>query len=145
MKRSLPFVILLGVLAIVSGWLMSHVTFIGRVGINWFHKEYKFLKVWYKGAGVVLAVWLVLFGLHGLLQRKLSAAGAKVAHVIALLVALAGLYFTYNDYRHDLSHRLLGERFHLGTYLFWIGWMLISLFFLAQKSSAAALPDAQKS
>ena len=46
---------------------------------------------------------------------------------ISVLIALVGLYFTYNDFRHTLSHRWLGERFHLGAYLFWIVWIAISV------------------
>lgn len=56
----------------------------------------------------------------------------RVAHIIALLVAVAGLYFTYRDFRTDFSHNLMKERFHLGAYLFWIGWVSISLFFLSE-------------
>lgn len=133
MKRTIPFLALLAVLSVISGWLMSRMSWIGRVGVNLVHKEYKFLKVWYKGAAVVLGIWLVLFGVHHLVQKKMPPATARVAHIIALLAAVAGLYFTYSDFRHDFSHRVLKERFHLGAYLFWIGWMLICLFFLTQK------------
>lgn len=133
MKRSIPFIALLAVLSIISGWLLSRMSWIGRVGVNLAHKEYKFLKVWYKGAGVVFAIWMVLFGVHSLVQKKMPPATARVAHIIALLAAIAGLYFTYNDFRHDFSHRVLKERFHLGAYLFWIGWMLICFFFLTAR------------
>jgi hypothetical protein len=54
----------------------------------------------------------------------------------ALVLALIGLYFTYQDFRHNTAHRWLGERFHLGGYLFWIGWMAISVFYLIKKGPA---------
>lgn len=131
MRRNFPFIIYLAALSVLSGWLMSRMSWIGRVGINLMHKEYKFLKTWYQGAGVVFGVLMVLFLIQLAVQKKLPVATRRVAHILALLVAAAGLYFTYNDFRSDISHNLLKERFHLGAYLFWIGWMSISIFFLA--------------
>lgn len=136
MRRNLPFVIFLAGLSLLSGWLMSRMSWIGRIGINLFHKDYKFLKTWYKGAGVVFAILLVLFAVQWLVQKRLPIATRRVAHILALIVAIAGLYFTYRDFRTDFSHGLMKERFHLGAYLFWIGWMSISLFFLGERKTA---------
>jgi hypothetical protein len=140
MRRHFLFIIFLAALSTLSGWLMSHMSWIGRVGINLIHKEYKFLKVWYKGAGVVFGSLLVLYIVQLLVQKRLPVATRRVAHIIALLVAIVGLYFTYNDFRSDISHGLLKERFHLGAYLFWIGWMSISIFFFTEKQH----PDGNK-
>jgi hypothetical protein len=63
----------------------------------------------------------------------LSRSTAVILHILVLLIALAGLYFTYVDFREVLEHRLLGERFHLGAYLSWLGWIAISLFFLVKR------------
>jgi hypothetical protein len=49
------------------------------------------------------------------------------------------LYLTYNDFRQDLSHRLMGERFHIGAYLVWIGWMIISIYLLLTRKISRAL------
>lgn len=136
MRRNLPFVVFLAVISAISGWLMSKMSWIGRVGINWMHKEYKFLKTWYQGAGVVFGMLILLFFVQLLVQKKLPVATRRVAHVIALLVAIAGLYFTYHDFRSDITHSLLKERFHLGAYLFWIGWISISIFFLTERKPA---------
>ena len=115
----------------LAGWLMSHMSWIGRVGINLIHKEYKFLKVWYQGGGVVLAVLLLLFLLQWLARRRLSANGGKGVQMICILIGLGGLFLTYSDFRSDFSHNILKERFHLGAYLFWIGWISIGLYLLA--------------
>lgn len=139
MKRNLPFILYLAVLSAISGWLMSRMSWIGGVGINLIHKEYKFLKVWYEGAGVVFAVLMILFAVHLFFQRKTKRATARNLNIIALLVALAGLYLTYNNFRSDFTHRLLKERFHLGAYLFWIGWISISIFFLTGRSTSKNL------
>ena len=130
MRRSLPFIVFLAALSLLSGWLMSRMSWIGRVGVNLFHKEYKFLKIWYEGAGVVFAALLLLFLVQSLLKKQLAQGTARAIQVIALLLGAAGLYFTYKDFRSDFTHSILRERFHLGAYLFWIGWMSISLYLL---------------
>lgn len=143
-KRTAPFLLLLTGLSVLSGYLLSKASLVGRTGINLFYKEYRFLKTWYKGAALVLGVWLLLFFLHRLAQNKLSQSRAKLVHVLAILAALVGLYFTYADFRNTLSHQLLGERFHLGAYLFWIGWLLIAVFHLwPQKKKEAFLPQTE--
>lgn len=143
MRRNLPFVLFLAILSMIAGYLLSKMSWIGRVGINLLHREYKFLKVWYKGAAVIFLTWMVFFGLQSWAQKKLSATGARMVHIVALLAAVAGLYITYRDFRSDFSHGLLKERFHLGAYLFWIGWMSISLFFLTKPATTTPLPPDQ--
>lgn len=137
--RTLPFLALLTGLSVVAGYLLSKATLIGRTGIALFYKEYRFFRYWWKGALAVLAVWLLLFLLHHFLQKHLARRQATLLHSTALVIAVIGLYFTYRDFRYDFSHRLLGERFHLGFYLFWIGWMLIGLFYLFQNKRTSPL------
>lgn len=132
MKKT-SFLLLLTGLAVLSGYLMSKASLVGRVGISLFYKQYTFLKTWWQGGGVVLALWLLLFWLQGMVQDRAKAATARYVHFAAIAAAALGLYLTYQDFRHTLSHRLLGERFHLGAYLFWIGWMLVSLFYLTRR------------
>ena len=132
MKRN-TLVLLLAILSGISGYLLSKASFVGRMGINLFYKEYKFLKVWWQGALVIFGTLLLLLLLQGLAQRRMVFFKARLLNIGAILAALVGLYFTYYDFRHTTTHRLLGERFHLGGYLFWIGWIMISLYCLAQK------------
>ena len=133
MRRHLPFIIYLALLSLLSGWLMAHMSWIGRVGIRWMHREYSFLKVWYKGAAVVFAVLLGLHGIGALAKQYFSNGGARLYFIICLSLAAGGLYFTYLDFRRDFTHHILKENFHLGAYLFWAGWMSSSLFYLAIK------------
>lgn len=130
MKRNVYLFALLLLLSLISGVLLSKASLVGRTGINLFYKEYKFLKLWWQGSFVVFATLLAVFGIHSLLEKVLSGKLANRAHVLSIVIALTGLFFTYQDFRHSLSHRLLGERFHLGAYLFWIGWIMIALYFL---------------
>jgi len=129
-KHTAPFLLLLTGLSVLAGYLLSKASLVGKTGIHFFYKQYKFLNHWYKGAALVLGLWLLLFGLHRWLLHKLPAAKAKFLFFLSMAVALIGLFLTYSDFRNDFSHRLLGERFHLGAYLFWIGWVLIALFHL---------------
>jgi hypothetical protein len=134
MKRIAPLVAFLAALSLLAGYLFSKMSWIGRVGINLIHKNYKFFKVWWQGALVVFAILMVFLLIQWLVQQKARPAAARIVQLILLLLAVAGLYYTYQDFRHDITHRWLKERFHLGGYLFWIGWMSISLFFLFSRS-----------
>jgi hypothetical protein len=136
------FLLLLLGLSVVAGYLLSKATLIGRTGIALFYKEYRFFRYWWKGALLIFTVWMLLFLLHRFLQRYLFRKHADLLHIAALVIAVIGLYFTYSDFRNDFSHRLLGERFHLGFYLFWLGWMLISLYHLFQRRTASPLSEA---
>lgn len=155
-KRTASLLLVLLVLSGIAGYLLSKASLVGRAGISLFYREYAFLKVWWQAGWLLLMVWLVLFFLLGWAQRKLSPSSSRWVHGAALVLALAGVYFTYQDFRQNLSHRWLGERFHLGGYLFWLGWMLVCLFYITGKkkslpgdappgqdrfSSSATIPD----
>ena len=132
-KRISILVVFLAALSCLSGYLMSKASFIGRLGMTYVYKEYRFLKTWWKGALTVFIVWMILLIIQLIIERKLSKQKAIVVHVIFILLALAGLYFTYSDFQNTTSHRWLKERFHTGAYLFWLGWIIISVFCMVQK------------
>jgi hypothetical protein len=136
MNKRYLLLLFLFVLSIISGFLMSKASLVSRVGMSLFYKEYNFLKVWWKGGLAVFLVWMVFFVSQQLAQKKLPRAMALRVHLFACLLAIIGLYFTYHDFRNTLSHHLLGERFHLGAYLFWAGWLVISIFFIVEKPVA---------
>lgn len=136
MKKA-PFLGLLVLLSVLCGYLFSKASLVGKAGMTFIYKEYAFLKTWWQGALFVVAVWLLLFLLQGRAQRYARSATARRIHIGCMIAALVGLYLTYQDFRHTLSHRLLGERFHLGGYLFWIGWMLIAVYWLADRNKKA--------
>lgn len=132
MKRLAFLVIFLTALSTLSGYLLSKATWISRIGMSLFYNQYNFLKIWWKGALLVFSVLIILLVIQTFIQKKLSFAVAKILHSIILLIAIVGLYFTYHDFRQHFSHKLLGERFHIGAYLFWLGWITISLFYIFQ-------------
>ena len=134
MKRNILFLLLLALLSVISGMLMSKASWIGRVGMTFFYKEYNLLKIWWQGATAVFVVFLLLFLLHSLIHRALPAVTARLLHIVILVIAFAGLYYTYDDFTNNFSHHLLGRRFHYGFYLGWAGWVLICLFFTFKQS-----------
>lgn len=132
-KRISLLLVFLAALASLSGYLMSEASFIGRLGMTYVYKEYRFLKTWWKGALAVFVVWMILLLIQYIVEKKLSKQKAIVIHVVFILLALVGLYFTYSDFQNTTSHRWLKERFHIGAYLFWLGWIIISAFCIVQK------------
>ncbi len=132
MKRSFFLILLLLLLSILSGYLLSKATWISRVGMSLFYQQYNFLKIWWKGALTVFGILMLLLTIQTVIQKKLPHNVAKTAHIILLIGSIVGLYFTYQDFRQHFSHRLLGERFHVGFYLFWLSWMMICCFYIFQ-------------
>lgn len=130
MKQYKGFIAYLAGLSLLAGYLFSKASWIGRIGISLFYRQYNFLKTWWKGAGVVFIILLLLLAAHEYFNRKLKPSSARMLHLTALLGSLAGLFFTFLDFRHTLKHRWMGERFHLGAYCFWIGWISVCLLFL---------------
>ena len=145
MKRTILFILLLISLSAVSGYLMSKASWVGRVGMTFFYKEYNLLKIWWQGAIAVFIVAMLLYSVHIILQKKLSFTGAKFVHIILLVAAVTGLYFTYIDFSENFPHRILGRRFHYGFYIIWVEWMLICLFFiLTKKRSKIVITNSDK-
>jgi hypothetical protein len=106
--------------------MLSKITWIGRAGISVFHRDLQYLKTWWKGALIVGCALIVLYIIQSILERKLT----KAIHTLFIALSSIGLYYTYMDFRKDFAHRLMGERFHIGVYLFWMGWIIISVFML---------------
>ena len=129
-------------LAIIIGWTLSKATLIGKVGIHLLHREYAFLNSWWKGALFIWFVWLIL----GIIQYRIWKRNRRnlnlILQTIFILLAALGLYYTYLDFR-TFSHGLLGDRFHIGGYLFWIGWCIISIFFIRLRNDEIATLENQ--
>ncbi len=94
----------LGLLSAVSGYLLSRASLVGRVGINLFYKEYKFLKTGWQGALLVFVVLVFVLLAHHTAQNNLVRGKQIGFFLVMLLLAVTGLFFTYSDFRHSLSH-----------------------------------------
>ena len=134
MKRIAWLVFLMIALSAFSGYLLSRASLVGKIGISMFYEEYRFLKIWWQGALVVFTALSIILLIHELAHRKLSYQQAMMVHIIMAVFALAGILFTFYDFTHTTTHKILGPKFHVGAYLFWSGWILISLFYLLKKN-----------
>jgi hypothetical protein len=114
----------------MAGYLFSKISFIGRLGISLFYNNYAFFKTWWKGGLLVFVILMVMLVVHTIAHRYFNRRNAIMFHAIAAVCIVLGVYMTYQDFRHTLSHHLAGERFHLGAYCFWLGWVSICLYYL---------------
>lgn len=146
MKRLLPLIAALAGMSVVSGILLSKMSFLARTSMSIFRKKYQyyaFMKVWWQGALYFFIVLMLLLALQVYIHKKWSKKNSIFAQCVFLFLAIVGLYFTYRDFRTDITHRWAGERLHLGFYLFWIAWAMISVFMLLSKNTTKII-DADK-
>jgi len=115
---------------VLAGWLISKISWIGRAGINLVYKEYSIFKSWWKTALLLFVIQMVLLLLQNVIRKKYSRPIANIASIVLLVTALGGLFATYSDFNNNFSHRLLKEKFHLGFYLFWLGWISTCLYYI---------------
>jgi len=135
LKRNSILVISLALFSLLAGYLLAGISFIGKAGISIVYTQYQFLKSWWKGALLVFLIWVIIFIIQSLLLKRISKTASNIIVAISLLLAFTGLYFSYADFNNTLSHRWLGQRFHLGVYLFWLGWIALTVFlFFIRKS-----------
>lgn len=142
-KYLLLLVILL-LLSSISGYLMSKPSLVGRVGMDLFYKEYRFLSTWWKGALSVFIVLFLLTVIQGIIQFKVSKGRSIMFELLFLLLAAAGFILTYMDFHSEKTHRWLKDRFHTGVYLFWCGWALVSIFYLLSPKKALSYEDQRR-
>jgi TRAP-type uncharacterized transport system fused permease subunit len=140
MKKRIPILLLLAGIAITCGYLFHKISWIGRMGINLAYHEYEIFKSWWKSSLLVFGIYLVLYLIHYFISKDKGRGRMMVINTVSMLIALAGLYYTYYDFRTDFSHRIAGERFHLGFYLFWLGWIVINLHFIISKPKEMVKP-----
>ncbi|MFT4093982.1 MAG: cytochrome d ubiquinol oxidase subunit II [Niabella sp.] len=130
MKRNYPLLIfILLCISLLSGVLTAGVSWVGSIGISMAYKQYSFFRSWWQSAAVCFIMMLLIFTILYFIDRALSGIKRKLVLLVVFFVFLTGLFLTFRDFRTDLSHRWLGERFHTGIYLYWIGFCVTSLFF----------------
>jgi hypothetical protein len=144
MKRKLTLLIAFqSLFTVLQVYLISKISLLGRIGISIAYREYKFLRSEWKMYLLLVAVQLLVIGLFYRAYKTRTRRNYFISIGAVATVALAGLWFTYNDFTHTFSHRLLKEPFHLGFYLFWIGLIASCVFFAAQPSMVSSPEDEQ--
>lgn len=130
MKRLSLLVLFEAIVSVSIGILMSKMSWIGRMGINLFRGEYKILKIWWKTALHVFSILFILMLVQYLIKRICHLTVSRLFFFLFLLLGCLGLAYTYHDFSTVYEHKIMKERFHLGGYLFWIGWIASNLYFL---------------
>ncbi|WP_212895835.1 hypothetical protein [Capnocytophaga canis] len=132
MKNAIILTLFQAISSLVSGILISQMSFLGRVGISLKYREYLVFKTWWKTALLIFAVHLAIILLLYLLRKLIGFWRMKI--VVALLFALgvAGVYLTYQDFTTTM-HKVMKQKFHFGFYLFWLNWFITCFYFLLMK------------
>ncbi|MEJ7682656.1 MAG: hypothetical protein WKG06_33325 [Segetibacter sp.] len=99
MKRNYVLVISLAFFSLITGYLLSAISLVGRAGISLFYTQYQFLKTWWKGALLVFIVWMVLFVVLSVLFKRVNKRTSNIILTILLFTAIAGIFFSYSDFR----------------------------------------------
>jgi uncharacterized membrane protein YsdA (DUF1294 family) len=129
--KSLTLLIVIqAVLMAIAAYLISKMSFIGRLGINWFYQEYSLFKSPLKTGLLLFVIQMVLLGVQWFMNKRYDRKIANIVSSVLLIVALLGLYATYQDFQNTFSHKILNEKFHVGFYLFWLGWLSTCFYFL---------------
>jgi hypothetical protein len=141
-KKLFSLNVLLIPLAVIVGWTLSKASLIGKVGIHILHREYMFLNSWWKGALLIWGVWVVFEIIQFIVWKRYRRNINLAVQTSCIVLAILGLFYTYLDFR-TFSHGILGERFHIGGYLFWIGWCIISIFFIKLQNDKIEIKENQ--
>ena len=128
-KKFWLIVLLQFILSVVSGFLISKMSFLGRVGINFFYQEYAIFKVWWQTA-------LLFFGIQFFLMILQSIAKTKLVSWVILIISIAGLVYVFIDFNNTFSYKILKEKFHVGFYLFFISTIIHCVYFLIRPKPA---------
>ncbi|MHA4808070.1 hypothetical protein ACX0G9_08180 [Flavitalea flava] len=127
----LPLLVLCqGLLSLLEAYLISKISVIGRIGIATVHKEYRLLRSGWKTFLLLFGIQVTIIIILYIVQKKNVKKITTLVTSILLLLGVLGLCVTFQDFLHTYTHRLLKERFHLGFYLFWLGWVGTCLYFL---------------
>lgn len=130
---------------LLQTYLILRISAIGKIGIALFYKEYTLLRSGWKTFFLFFAIQMAVIAVLYIVNTRSSARAAKVTAYTLAGMAVVGLWLNFDDFLHTYSHRLLKERFHLGFYLFWTGWIISCVFFIRNPTikteTVAKLPE----
>lgn len=132
--RYTSLLLLQAFLSVISGILITKMSFLGRIGVHTMYREYLVFRSWYKTALLLFVVQVVLILILSICKKIMTTALTRFVSLCFIAVGAIGLFFTYTDFT-TTSHRVMKASFHWGFYIFWIGWFISCLFFLFKKSN----------
>ncbi|MGV4529103.1 hypothetical protein [Ornithobacterium rhinotracheale] len=129
MKNQINLILLQAISSLISGILVSKMSWIGKVGIGLIYRDYAILKNWWKAALLFFGVQLILILILNIIRWIAGIGAQKIGSFILLILSIVGLYYTYIDFT-ETSHKMLKTSFHAGFYLVWASVMISCLYFL---------------
>ncbi|MFV0210536.1 hypothetical protein OBK22_01795 [Empedobacter falsenii] len=142
MKNKIIHLLILAFSSLLSGIMISKMSFIGKVGITIIYNEYTILKSWWKTALLLFAIQAIIFVVLSVWKMKTTKRLKQLLlPFIFLSIGIIGLIYTYYDFT-ETSHRLLKKTFHFGFYIFWLTWFGNCIFFMSkQKKKLEDIPQ----
>ena len=80
-------------LSLISGVLISKMSFIGKIGISTMYREYTIFKTWWKTALLLLVIQLVLIAVLQLFRTKVSVSFSRLLAFLLIVLGGIGAYF----------------------------------------------------
>lgn len=129
MRGRVILILIQSTLSLISGILVSKMSFLGKVGISLIYREYSILKVWWKAAILFFAIQLFVIFALSVVKRVYNVKTTRLVAITLFIFGLLGIYLTYIDFT-ETSHKMLNSSFHAGFYLFWVSFFVTCAYFM---------------
>ena len=139
-KNIFILILIQALLAILMAFLISKMSFIGRMGITFVYKEYLVFKSPWKTALLLFAVQTFLILILAFFKYFTPSKIANTVAIFTILIGLGAAYYTYLDFT-TTSHKYMKSNFHMGFYLFWFAWIFSAVYLLFLKKKKVALTN----
>ena len=90
MKNLSILTLIQALLSLVSGILISKMSFIGKIGVSTFYSQYAVFKTWWKTALILFIVQFVLLLFLQTFRAKVSVGFARLLAVLLTIIGAVG-------------------------------------------------------
>lgn len=123
------------ILSFISASLIKQMSFIGKISIHLFYKEYIIFRTIWQTSLLLFAVQFAYILFLLLCKVTLPRKVGTTVYLLFILALLAGCYTSYSDFTQT-SHKHMKGSFHLGIYLFWISGLISTFVFMFLRTNA---------
>ena len=116
-------------LSAISALLLAQMSWMGKLGISLFNKNYAFLKSPFQSGAYIFATQLILILILHIIYRTFNKGIRQWICFAIFILGVIGLVYTIYDFNQEFSHKILKTKFHFGAYLIWIGYMLTATYY----------------